>query len=74
MPYFGEMRCNGLDANYRSRKLTIKQIEYLVVAYEDEKKKVKLSLRQADILDALAKDEALCKQGGCVPDLQSLEK
>ena len=51
-----------------------KQIEYLVVAYEDEKKKVKLSLRQADILDALAKDEALCKRGGCVPDLQSLEQ
>lgn len=51
-----------------------KQIEYLVVAYEDEHKKVKLSLRQADILDALAKDEALCKQGGCVPDLQSVEQ
>ena len=51
-----------------------KQIEYLVVAYEDERQKVKLSLRQADILDALAKDEVLCKQGGCVPDLQKLEQ
>lgn len=48
------------------------EIEYLVVAYDEERRKVKLSLRQADILDALAKDEALCKQGGCVPDLQSL--
>ena len=46
------------------------EIEYLVVAFEEEQRKVKLSLRQADILDALAKDEALCKQGGCVPDLQ----
>lgn len=49
------------------------EIEYLVVAFEDEKRKVKLSLRQADILDALAKDEELCRKGGCVPDLQPLE-
>lgn len=49
------------------------EIEYLVVAYEDQQRKVKLSLRQADILDALAKDEALCKQGGCVPDLQDVD-
>ena len=50
------------------------QIEYLVVAYEDQLRKVKLSLRQADILDALAKDAELCKQGGCVPDLQELAR
>lgn len=50
------------------------QIEYLVVVYDSEHKKVKLSLRQADILAALAKDEALCKQGGCVPDLQSIAR
>lgn len=49
------------------------EIEYLVVAYEDSKRKVRLSLRQADILDALAKDEELCKKGGCVPDLQALD-
>ncbi|KAI4200789.1 MAG: hypothetical protein LQ350_003697 [Teloschistes chrysophthalmus] len=48
------------------------EIEYLVVAFDDSNHKVKLSLRQADILDALAKDEALCKQGGCVPDLQKV--
>lgn len=49
------------------------EIEYLVVAYDDAHHKARLSLRQADILDALAKDEALCKKGGCVPDLQSLD-
>ena len=46
------------------------EIEYLVVAFEEERRKVRLSLRQADILTALAEDEALSKQGGCVPDLQ----
>ena len=46
------------------------EIEYLVVAFEEERRKVRLSLRQADILKALADDEALSKQGGCVPALQ----
>lgn len=50
------------------------QIEYLVVAFEAEERKVKLSLRQAEILEALAKDEGLRKQGGCVPDLQSVPR
>ncbi|KAI4085936.1 MAG: hypothetical protein LQ344_007997 [Seirophora lacunosa] len=50
------------------------EIEYLVVAYDDQEHEVKLSLRQADILDALAKDEALQKQGGCVPDLQKVAR
>ncbi|KAL8876495.1 MAG: hypothetical protein Q9198_005321, partial [Flavoplaca austrocitrina] len=50
------------------------EIEYLVVAYDDKQQKVKLSLRQADILDALAKDEALQKQGGCVPQLQNIAR
>jgi hypothetical protein len=45
------------------------QIEYLVVAFDDEKREVKLSLRQADILAALASDAELIKQGGGVPDL-----
>jgi glutamate--cysteine ligase catalytic subunit len=31
---------------------------------------VKLSLRQADILDALAKDAELIAQGGGVPELK----
>lgn len=45
------------------------QIEYLVVAFDDKDKTVKLSLRQAEILEQLAKDEELLKQGGGVPDL-----
>ena len=49
------------------------EIEYLVVAFDDPKRKVRLSLRQADILKALSEDEALCKQGGCVPDLQAVK-
>lgn len=49
--------------------LTRPQIEYLVVSYDDKHREVKLSLRQADILDALAKDQELLKQGGGVPDL-----
>ncbi|MCJ1227825.1 Zn finger-containing GTPase- Activating Protein for ARF [Toensbergia leucococca] len=50
------------------------EIEYLVVAFEDERRKVKLSLRQADILEALANDGDLCEHGGCVPDLQTVHK
>lgn len=46
------------------------EIEYLVVAVDDDEKRARLSLRQADILEALAKDEELAKQGNCVPDLQ----
>ncbi|KAI9795989.1 MAG: Zn finger-containing GTPase- Activating Protein for ARF [Piccolia ochrophora] len=48
------------------------EVEYLVVAYERGNRKVNLSLRQADILQSLAKDEVLRKQGGCVPDLQDV--
>ena len=50
------------------------QIEYLVVVFDKKRGKVQLSLRQADILDALAKDEELCKQGRCVPDLQVVSR
>lgn len=46
-----------------------RQIEYLVVSVDDEKREVKLSLRQAEILEALARDEELLKQGGGVPDI-----
>jgi len=42
----------------------------LVVCYDDEHRKVRLSLRQADILTALATDEKLLKQGGGVQDVQ----
>ncbi|KAI9675892.1 MAG: Zn finger-containing GTPase- Activating Protein for ARF [Trizodia sp. TS-e1964] len=50
------------------------EIEYIVVLLDKEKKKVYLSLRQADILQALAKDDELVKQGGCVPGLQIVSK
>lgn len=49
------------------------EIEYLVVNYKDDEKNVTLSLRQADILTALAQDEKLCADGGCVPDLQDVK-
>lgn len=49
------------------------EIEYLVVCYDDEKREVRLSLRQSDILEALASDVKLVAQGGGVPDLQRVE-
>ena len=45
------------------------QIEYIVVAFDDKHREVKLSLRQADILEALGRDEELVKQGGGVPEV-----
>ena len=45
------------------------QIEYLVVAFDDKQHEVKLSLRQAAILEELANNPELIKQGGGVPDL-----
>ncbi len=45
-----------------------------MVAVEENKRKVKLSLRQADILEALAADEDLCNEGGVVPDLQNVAR
>jgi len=44
----------------------------LVVTYKDDVENVTLSLRQADILHALAHDETLKDDGGCVPDLQDV--
>lgn len=44
-----------------------------MVTFKDDEEKVTLSLRQADILKALAQDEKLCKDGGCVPDLQAVK-
>jgi glutamate--cysteine ligase catalytic subunit len=40
------------------------------VCYDDENRKVRLSLRQADILTALANDEKLIAEGGGVPEVQ----
>ncbi|KAL3422598.1 glutamate-cysteine ligase [Phlyctema vagabunda] len=48
------------------------EIEYLVVNYDKADPLVKLSLRQADILHALAQDEELAMSGGCVPALQDV--
>jgi len=45
-------------------------VEYLVVCYDQDNRKVRLSLRQADILAALANDEKLLREGGGVPDVQ----
>ena len=50
------------------------EIEYLVVALDDEHRKAKLSLRQSDILAALGADEKLCKSGECVPELQQVDR
>ncbi|KIW93646.1 uncharacterized protein Z519_06251 [Cladophialophora bantiana CBS 173.52] len=46
------------------------EVEYLVVAIDREQQKVRLSLCQADVLKALARDEALSKRDAVVPDLQ----
>jgi glutamate--cysteine ligase catalytic subunit len=43
------------------------------VTYSKDDPKVLLSLRQADILTALAADEELVRKGGCVPALQELK-
>ena len=56
------------------QRLKALQIEYLVVDYTDNDPKVTLSLRQADILHALAHDDKLRDEGGCVPDLQAVDK
>ncbi|KAK5115342.1 Zn finger-containing GTPase- Activating Protein for ARF [Meristemomyces frigidus] len=50
------------------------EIEYLVVSFDEDKQKVVLSLRQADILTALANDAELLEQGGGVPDIQTGDK
>ncbi|KAK0616072.1 glutamate-cysteine ligase-domain-containing protein [Bombardia bombarda] len=46
------------------------EVEYLVVTYSKDDPRVLLSLRQADILTALANDKSLSGKGGCVPELQ----
>lgn len=50
--------------------LTRDQVEYLVVVYKEDEPNVLLSLRQAEILTALASNQDLAKQGGCVPEIQ----
>ena len=43
-----------------------------MVTYSESDPKVLVSLRQADILKALANDEELSTKGGCVPELQEV--
>jgi glutamate--cysteine ligase catalytic subunit len=47
------------------------QVEYLVVVWTKDGERVLVSLRQADILKALASDKELTSGGGGVPDLQA---
>lgn len=50
--------------------LFLSQVEYLVVTFAKDEPKVRLSLRQAEILSDLASDAELAKQGGCTADQQ----
>lgn len=43
-----------------------------MVVHSKDKDEVLLSLRQADILEALASDSNLAAKGGCVPALQDV--
>jgi predicted RNA-binding protein with RPS1 domain len=68
--FYGEMRYMFIGTITKHR-LIGRQVEYLVVCYDQDNHKVRLSLRQADILAALASDEKLLQQGGGVPDVQT---
>lgn len=43
-----------------------------MVVYSKDNPQVLLSLRQAEILEALASDTTLTAKGGCVPALQDV--
>ncbi|KAI2625075.1 GCS-domain-containing protein [Hypoxylon sp. NC1633] len=64
---------NRAKTKERDAMLWGDETEYLVVKYSKDDQKVLLSLRQADILKALAADEELSDKGGCVPALQELQ-
>jgi len=49
------------------------EVEYLVIAVDESEQKVRLSLSQAEVLQALAENEELAKHGSMVPDLQGGE-
>ncbi|KAL2115826.1 hypothetical protein VTJ04DRAFT_10081 [Mycothermus thermophilus] len=57
---------NKAKGKERDAMLWGDEVEYLVVTYDKDDPKVLLSLRQADILDALAKDKSLA-QRKCSP-------
>ncbi len=63
-------RWSDRDPTYRLTRTH--QVEYLVVSYSKDSPRVLLSLRQADILKALASDAELSAKGGCVPALQDV--
>ncbi|KAB5535076.1 glutamate-cysteine ligase [Coniochaeta sp. 2T2.1] len=60
-------------AKYKERDALLwgDEVEYLVVVWTEDDKRVLVSLRQADILKALANDTELTSGGGGVPDLQA---
>ncbi|KAK2609282.1 glutamate--cysteine ligase [Conoideocrella luteorostrata] len=60
---------NKAKGKERDAMLWGDEVEYLVVTYTKDEQKVLLSLRQAQILEALASDQELAKEG-CVPALQ----
>ncbi|KAL2134286.1 hypothetical protein VTI74DRAFT_543 [Chaetomium olivicolor] len=57
---------NKAKGKERDAMLWGDEVEYLVVTYSKDEPKVLLSLRQADILKALANDKSLSKDG-CAP-------
>jgi len=61
---------NNTKDKKRNMLLWGDEVEYLVISYDEENNNARLSLRQSEILKALAQDEELRKSGGCVPALQ----
>ncbi|EGY13453.1 hypothetical protein VD0002_g5564 [Verticillium dahliae] len=61
---------NKAKGKERDAMLWGDEVEYLVVTYTQDDPKVRLSLRQAEILTALAASPELAEGGGGVPDLQ----
>lgn len=47
------MRCVGIRSRWRTTFLIENKIEYMVVAFDDQEKSAKLSLRQTEILTKL---------------------
>lgn len=59
---------NKAKAKERDALLWGDEVEYLVVKYAKENPHVLISLRQADILEALENDAALAARCGCISD------
>lgn len=74
MPYYGGTRWANTRLHFAKEYSHESQIEYLVVAFDEDRREVRLSLRQADILKSLAEDTVLSEKGGCVPDLQAVNQ